>query len=116
MVLIVDDDESIGEALQLMLQLRGYESTIPSNGAEALAWLRTNDRPCLIFLDLMMPVMDGLQFLDCSRSEGFRGVPTVVITAFRDDRSVIEGCPVLRKPVEFEDVMSLVARHCQATV
>lgn len=115
MVLIVDDDESIGEALQLMLQLRGYASAIVSNGAEALTWLRANDRPCLIFLDLMMPVMDGLQFLDRARSEGFRAVPTVVITAFRDDRSVIEGCPVLRKPVELRDVMNIVERHCQAT-
>ena len=116
MVLIVDDDESIREVLQLMLQLKGYESAVTANGDEALAWLRANERPCLILLDLMMPVMDGLRFLDCARSEGFRSVPTVVVTAFRDDRSTIDGCPVLRKPVEFDDVMHLVAEHCEATM
>lgn len=116
MVLIIDDDDSIGEALQLMLQLKGYSSAIASNGAEAVAWLRAHDRPCLIFLDLMMPVMDGMQFLDWARTEGFQAVPTVILTAFRDGRSVIEGCPVLRKPVEFADVMNMVAQHCKPTV
>ena len=62
MVLVVEDDYDFRELERTMLQSSGYEVITASNGAEALSILETQ-HPCVILLDLMMPVMDGLTFL-----------------------------------------------------
>ena len=58
-VLIVDDDEDIRETVQLALQLDNHTTALAAHGGEALDWLRQHRLPCLILLDLMMPVVDG---------------------------------------------------------
>lgn len=59
-VLIVDDDADIRETLSDFLQDEGYDVAAVGDGAQALAFLRSGVAlPCLILLDLMMPVMDG---------------------------------------------------------
>ena len=63
-ILVVDDDDDIREAVREVLAAEGYETVAAANGAEAKQHLKTcAERPELILLDLMMPVMDGWQFL-----------------------------------------------------
>ena len=62
-ILVVDDDPDIRDSLREVLEDEGYEVACVGNGREALDHLKTaNPRPCVILLDLMMPVMDGWQF------------------------------------------------------
>src|SRR5688572_2437788 len=61
-LLIVDDDESIRGFLCELLSTEGYSVKAARNGHEALTFLQGGFRPCLILLDLNMPVMDGRQF------------------------------------------------------
>ena len=61
-ILVVDDDEDIRETLRVILELEDYQVLVASNGREALEVMRTN-RPQLILLDLMMPVLDGWEFV-----------------------------------------------------
>src|SRR5579862_4602951 len=61
-ILIVDDDPDIRDSLKEVLEDEGYEVNGVANGREALDYLRKSPRPCVILLDLMMPVMDGWQF------------------------------------------------------
>ena len=63
-ILIVDDDEAIRETLSQVLELSGFDSITSSNGQEALALLRSSTPPCLVLLDLMMPIMNGWAFMD----------------------------------------------------
>ena len=114
-ILIVDDDEAICEVLQVMLDLKGYRSAVASNGSEALAWLRLNQVPCLILLDLMMPVMNGWQFVEQSRAEGFGSVPIVLMTAFQVDLQLGIKLPILRKPIDFDELMRTVLGCCQSS-
>jgi CheY-like chemotaxis protein len=80
-VLVVEDDEDIREAIALVVEREGFEPVLVSHGLEALRYLETCDRlPSVILLDLMMPVMDGWEFLR-RRSARVVGVPVVVITA-----------------------------------
>ncbi len=80
-ILIVDDQEDYQELMKLWLDDSINEIRTAGNGREALDMLETF-RPDVIFLDLMMPVMDGLSFLQEFRSnDNYAGIPVIVVTA-----------------------------------
>lgn len=113
-VLVVEDDDAIRELLAELLESEGYRVQIARNGKEALAVLHGLDElPGLILLDLMMPVMNGEQFLQALHEElpQARDVPVYLLTAARGE----VNAPVtgrLNKPVDIDDVLVLAARHC----
>src|SRR5215212_2491309 len=81
-VMVVEDDFTIRETLRELLEDEGYRVTQASNGAEALACLRTNGTPRLILLDLMMPVMDGVEFRRALQKDPrLSDIPMVVLSA-----------------------------------
>jgi CheY-like chemotaxis protein len=81
-VLIVDDDPEMRRMTRRMLERMGLEVGEADDGEKALAWLAVNPAPSIILLDLMMPVMDGFEFLERIRgSEKWSGVPVLVVTA-----------------------------------
>lgn len=81
LVLVVDDDADILEAISDILLADGYRVLRARNGLEALDCVRT-EWPAVILLDLMMPVMDGPSFAHALR-EGYgdHGIPVIVISA-----------------------------------
>ncbi len=80
-VLVVDDDAGFRELMRRVLEREGYTVTEADNGRAGLAELREH-LPGVILLDLMMPEMDGFEFLDeFRRHEAWRGIPIVVVTA-----------------------------------
>jgi excisionase family DNA binding protein len=109
-VLIVDDDESFRETLREVVSDQGYGVLCAADGAEALELLRSHGgpQPSVIVLDLQMPNMDGLQFLQAQRRDpGLAPVPVIVVTAER--RSDVGGAPVLRKPVDLAKLVHAIA-------
>src|SRR5438128_9647261 len=82
LVLVVDDDPDILQTLALCLSTEGYRVVMAANGQEALDLL-TRERPACILLDLMMPVMDGWQFVGELDSRGWRNAPLLVLSADR---------------------------------
>jgi CheY-like chemotaxis protein len=108
-VLIVDDDQSIREALELALELENRPTALAANGRAALEWLRHHDPPSLILLDLMMPVMNGWQVIDhLKQDERLSEVPIVVISAFGRDLGTATQFPVLRKPIDLDTLLDAV--------
>ena len=93
-VLVVDDDAEVRQLLRRMLESEGFAVVEAENGRVALERLR-GESPSLILLDLMMPEMDGFEFVaELRRHEGWRAIPIVVITArdlSRDDRDRLNG-------------------------
>jgi GAF domain-containing protein/CheY-like chemotaxis protein len=93
-VLVVDDDAEVRQLLRRMLESEGYAVVEAENGRVALERLR-GEPPSLILLDLMMPEMDGFEFVaELRRHEDWRAIPIVVITArdlSRDDRERLNG-------------------------
>ncbi len=80
-VLIVDDESNAREILRRLLEKEGWQVAEADNGRVALDWLVTHT-PKLVLLDLMMPVMDGLQFIEEFRSvERWRDIPLIVLTS-----------------------------------
>jgi CheY-like chemotaxis protein len=92
--LLVEDDSTTREMLERILTKLDMKVTVAENGAVALDRLRT-EQPDMIFLDLMMPVMDGFQFLGELRAESrWKDIPVVVVTAKEltiDDRKMLNG-------------------------
>lgn len=111
-VLIVDDDEDIRDTLCDVLELLGYEAIAAANGREALDKLAILGQPCLILLDLMMPVMSGQEFLAArGEDERLRNVPVVVVTA-SGTISVPGVAEVLHKPLSYDVIHSTVSKYC----
>jgi CheY-like chemotaxis protein len=114
-VLIVDDDLDIREALLDVLTDHGYTADAVANGREALEYLQRGARPCLILLDLMMPVMNGSQFRAVQLQDPeLREVPVLLISAGNDveQRSQALDTESLRKPLDIDRLLAVVARHC----
>jgi CheY-like chemotaxis protein len=93
-VLVVDDDVALRHLLRRLLEPEGYAVLEAENGRVALERLRQVS-PSLILLDLMMPEMDGFEFVaEFRRHEAWRTIPIVVITArdlSRDDHERLNG-------------------------
>jgi CheY-like chemotaxis protein len=114
LILIVDDDEGIREALQMAFEAEGYQTAVAAQGAEALAWLGEHSSPSLVLLDLMMPVMDGWQVIDNLRqTDRLSKLPIVVMTAFGRDLGSAATLPLLRKPIQLSTLMQAVQQHCR---
>jgi CheY-like chemotaxis protein len=111
-VLVVDDDFDIREALSDVLASEGYNVLTAADGSEALDTLRAGIRPAVMLLDLMMPRVSGVEVIDALRNdETLRQIPVVVCSANRgygaDDLGVLD---VLRKPVSVDALLRAVAR------
>jgi len=83
-LLVVDDDPTIREMLEMVLDSEGYAVTTAQHGLAAFALL-DEVRPHVILLDMKMPVMDGWGFLERYRQRPGPKVPVVVLTAAQDD-------------------------------
>ena len=110
LVLIVDDDPDILQTLGLCLSTEGYRVLMAANGEEALEVLKS-ERPDVILLDLMMPVMDGWQFVAEMDARGQRGAPLLILSA---DRAVqghagnLKASGHLAKPFDLDELLTKV--------
>jgi CheY-like chemotaxis protein len=115
-ILIVEDDSDTREIMALYLTLAGYEHVSASNGWEALLAVDQNEVD-LILLDVMMPGMDGVTFLNILRNaQTKRNTPVVIVTALSNQEltSRFRELPVqaiLPKTQElFDELMQIVRR------
>jgi CheY-like chemotaxis protein len=114
-VLVVEDDPDLRESVCTVLDDAGYTSWPAENGEIALDRAR-EERPCVILLDLMMPIMNGWEF----RSEQLRdpklsSIPVVIMTA--DGRAADKArtlhADYLRKPIHLDALLELVNDYCR---
>lgn len=115
-VLVVEDDEDIREDLAYLIHADGHAVVTAAHGAEALARLAEGQKPCIILLDLMMPVMDGWQFREELRNRAeLDDVPIVVLSGVADIDDAarrLDAIDYLSKPVDLEKLAKLVETHC----
>ena len=109
LIAIVEDDASVCEALQGLLEAFGFAAEVFSSAEEFLRSERLNDTACLI-TDVRLPGMSGLQLQDHLSVSG-SCIPIIVITAFPgDDRRALAAGAIcfLRKPVIKEDLLTCI--------
>jgi CheY-like chemotaxis protein len=110
-VLVVDDDLYLSEIISDVLQAEGHITRRAGNGLEALEQIRA-EKPQLILLDLMMPVMNGWELADNLRSTPeWSDIPIVIITAnYHADRKqqVLGAKAVITKPFDIDRLVEVV--------
>jgi len=109
-ILIVDDEEKNRKLLGLLLQNYGYAICYAANGVEALALVK-EDAPDLIFLDIMMPDLDGYTVCrQLKADQETSEIPVVMVTALTDQASRLQGLEAgasdfLSKPVDKNELL-----------
>jgi len=118
-ILIVEDNDDIRDTLEEILKTEGYRTYAVKNGREAVAALKRITGPSLILLDIMMPVMDGHEFLEARKSDSVLAtLPVVMITALEAARALTIGkepataIGYLRKPIAINTLFEVVEQHC----
>lgn len=112
-VLVVEDDRDIRESLKLVLEMEGFHVAAATNGREALEMLERLDRPCVILLDLMMPVMNGWEFLHQMQTDTvIATIPVVVVSAIAEKAQAKPIAAYVKKPVDLNVLIQLVERYC----
>lgn len=112
-ILIVEDEEDIREVLHDFLESEGMRVSVAANGLEALRFLKNGPRkPDLILLDLMMPEMNGQEFLQSLRAvQSFSSIPIVIMSA---DHQTAQKAELLgqksyiRKPLDLSRLLGLI--------
>jgi CheY-like chemotaxis protein len=114
-ILLVDDDADLRQSLAEALENEGYLVAQAANGAEAMETLRQPERPAVILLDLLMPVMNGWQFCELKqRDPDTAHIPVLAMSAAvsKDPTSpyYINVDDFIAKPVELDALLSKVNR------
>jgi DNA-binding response OmpR family regulator len=116
-VLIVEDDEDIRVDLAAILRLKGFHVHGAANGREALELMQTGPTPpCVILLDLMMPVMNGWELRAAIKADARLALVPVIIMSgaggLEDSVPTLDPAAVLVKPFELRRMLDLVGRYC----
>jgi CheY-like chemotaxis protein len=118
LVLVVDDQVEAQTILRENLELAGYEVQIAANGREALAFLTEQTAPHLIVVDLVMPVMGGLELVEVLRSyRRLARIPVLLVSGVDDCPEHLRGEQVrfLRKPLRRSELLGQLAELLGST-
>ena len=110
-VVVVDDQALFRRSIQDRLRADGYEVVAAENGVEALGLLQATPGPCVVLLDLMMPVMNGVEFLQTLEKRGGSADVRVMLVSGHGvvDRVALDSKRIvarLQKPLEMNELRS----------
>jgi CheY-like chemotaxis protein len=113
-VLVVEDEDEARDSLVQILEFEGFRALEFSNGTEALDHLKNSQEPCLIVLDIRMPIMGGPEFRSALLQDPrLAKIPVVVVTALEPSAAAgLSAVRVFRKPVDVDALVNVVRQNC----
>jgi len=116
-ILVVDDEEDIRKVIQIRMEAKGFQVRTAQNGQEAIESVK-QQRPDLVILDVMMPIMNGYTVCEKLKLEGeYKDLPILLLTARNqeiDQRiSKMMGIDYMQKPYEAETLETKVNKLLQ---
>lgn len=117
LVLLVEDDPDVRNIMAELVEGLGYQVATAENGQQTLHYLHSvATLPRLILLDLMMPVMNGWQFVvEVQKNAALAAIPIVVVSAFDEESNDLLNLNVagrLRKPVTYAQLVAVIEQYC----
>lgn len=113
MVLLVDDDEDLRDSIADFLRISGYFVSTAEDGRAALDAIANQRRPCVVLLDLVMPVMDGWKFLAVMQGDpALATIPIVIASAHAATHAPAGTAGVIHKPFDLTELLAVVEQHC----
>ncbi len=115
-VLVIDDDDAMRESLTALLKLEGFEACGARNGREALDYLHSHRLPCVIVLDLTMPLMSGPEFrAEQLLDDALAHIPVVIMTGSKDvqrQARALRAADCFTKPLPLGAFIDSLRSHC----
>lgn len=114
-IVLAEDEPQIARLIEFKLKKEGYDVTWKENGEEALKAIKA-DKPDLILLDIMMPVMDGYEVLRrLKEDENLTDIPVIMLTARAQEKDVVKGIDLgaedyITKPFHPAELLARVKR------
>jgi len=113
-ILVIDDDVDLVAVMKGTLESKTYEVVVAYNGKEGLEKAK-NEKPDLILLDIMMPVMDGFNFAEqFGKDPSLAKIPVLALTSFSDSLGQpfpFQVAEYLRKPLKPKELIAKVEEH-----
>ena len=113
-ILVVDDDEGILDALDVMLEMAGYNVTLSATGSH-LKSLTKNNAPNLILLDVLLSGTDGRQLCkELKNNQETKQIPVIMLSAAPDVEKSIKAANAdafIAKPFEMDELMNVIQKH-----
>jgi CheY-like chemotaxis protein len=113
-VLVVEDEPDIRDAIAEALSAEGYSVRLAAHGREALDGLRRGTTADVIVLDMMMPVMDGWQFLVAKQADPALAMIPVIVTSAAPQKLPPGAKVLLGKPFDLGRLLSAISRLTSA--
>ena len=113
-ILVIEDNDDVRDMMAVTLELEGHRVVTASNGREALYLLHHGVEPCMILLDLMMPVMNGWQLRAALQQDpALRDIPVLVVSAVTAEVAHrLPGTAYVPKPVDIDQLLEMVCVYC----
>jgi len=116
LILVVEDDTDIREEMAALLEGEGYRVAQARNGQEALERLKQAPLPCMILLDLMMPVMNGWDFRALQMANpSLKEIPTVIVSGAAQaakEAASLNATGFLQKPFDLDPLLDVIEQYC----
>ena len=116
-ILLVEDQDVVAQTVSMALNVAGYHCEHAANGMRALSMLEEGLTPNLIILDIIMPVMDGYEFLEKLRTvTGMKDIPVIMLTSLNEPADVLKtlkagAVDYQTKPIDVEALLRSVEQH-----
>ena len=115
-ILIIEDDDDLRDSLFELISLKGYKVEAVANGREALERLADVPVPCLIILDLMLPVISGWEFRRQQLSDPrLSKIPTVILSGISNletESRRLQAIACVSKPIDFDLLFKTIDEYC----
>jgi CheY-like chemotaxis protein len=113
-ILVIEDDPAIRQIIRDILEIQGYQVSVAASGHEGIQQLKTiRPQPCVVLLDLMMPVTNGWQFLDFQRNDpSLAKVPVIICSAYKESAMAVHPSGFVQKPVQLNELLDAVRTFC----
>jgi CheY-like chemotaxis protein len=114
-VLIVEDEVELRELIQVALELNGYSVVAVGDGRAAFEAIPRIERLCLVLLDLLMPGMNGWDFVAQARTQPHLANLPIIVHSSATNEAPAGATAVLRKPIKLERLLSVIGQYCEPT-
>lgn len=115
-ILLIDDDVDLVTVMKGTLESKLYQVIVAQNGQEGLEKAR-KEKPDIIVLDIMMPVMDGFKFVDqFNKDSSLAKIPVLALTSFSESSGQpfpFQVCEYISKPIKPKDLIDKIERQLQ---
>ncbi len=113
-ILVVEDDQNIRDNLRDALELEGYKVLTAANGKDGLEKIKKMPAPSLVLLDMMMPVMNGREFLDAVIADHtLAPIPVIIVSADIDEQKKMGSKAYMKKPVDLDLLLQIVEKYAK---